>query len=209
MGASDRGAAPGLRADRGGIPISVRAVRAADVAALGGDGGLRVVNRSRGTTLADRVEVATSSWARARGVMGQRSLPEGFGLVIAPCGSVHLFLVRVPLDIVHLDAAGVVLRVVSLRPWSVGPRVRGSAVVVEVPAGVAARAETRVGDVIVLTTGGSGSERNALSASSLMDTTRASCLCRHASAWGWSVRLGSVQSGQGIVPNRSGDGYCT
>jgi len=61
MGASDRGAAPGLRADRGGIPISVRAVRAADVAGPDGDGGLRVVNRSRGTTLADRVEVATSS----------------------------------------------------------------------------------------------------------------------------------------------------
>ena len=156
MGASDRGAAPGLRADPGSIPLCVRSVRAADVAAPGGDGGLRVVNRSRGTTLADRVEVATSSWARARGVMGRRSLPEGFGLVIAPCGSVHLFLVRVPLDIVHLDADGVVLRVVSLRPWSVGPRVRGSAVVVEVPAGAAARAETRPGDVIVLTRGRSG-----------------------------------------------------
>ncbi len=156
MGTSDARGAPGSRANWEDIPLSVRAVRAAGAAGPDGDGGLRVVNRSRGTTLADRVEVATSFWARARGVMGRRSLPKGFGLVIAPCGSVHLFLVRVPLDIVHLDADGVVLRVVSLRPSSVGPRVRGSAVVVEVPAGAAARAETRAGDVIVLTTGRSG-----------------------------------------------------
>jgi len=150
MDVSGRSAVPGPRADWGDLPLSVRAVRAAGAAGPDGDSGLRVVNRSRGTTLATRVEVATSSWARARGVMGRRSLPEGFGLVIAPCGAVHLFLVHVPLDIVHLDADGMVLRVVSLRPWSVGPRVRGSAVVVEVPAGAAARAETRAGDVIVL-----------------------------------------------------------
>jgi len=157
-GAGWRCWATGPRAGQewGNIPLSVRAIRAARGTPQSGDGRLRLVNRSRGTTLADRVEVATSSWARAVGLMGRRSLPEGFGLVIAPCGSVHLFLVHVPLDIVHLDADGVVLRVVSLSPWSIGPRVRGSAVVVEVPAGAAARAETRAGDVIVLTRGRSG-----------------------------------------------------
>ena len=39
---------------------------------------MRLINRSRGTTIADHVEVATSIWARGKGLIGRKSLPEGY-----------------------------------------------------------------------------------------------------------------------------------
>ncbi len=56
-----------------------------------------------------------------------------------------------PIDIVHLGADSRVLRVVAnLRPWQLGPVVRGSGVAVELPAGTVAATGTRPGDVIDL-----------------------------------------------------------
>jgi hypothetical protein len=56
-----------------------------------------------------------------------------------------------PIDVVHLDADSRVLRVVAdLRPWRLGPLVRGSRLVVELPAGIVRATGTRVGDVVQL-----------------------------------------------------------
>lgn len=113
--------------------------------------GVHVVNRSRGVVLADRVEVASSWWARARGLIGRRNLPPGFGLVITPCGAIHMLLMTIPLDVVHVDRTGRVLRILhGIRPWRLGPLVPRSRWVIELPAGVARATGTQVGDLIEL-----------------------------------------------------------
>ncbi|MCA1598203.1 MAG: DUF192 domain-containing protein [Chloroflexi bacterium] len=113
--------------------------------------GLRVINQSRGTTIADRVEVAASFWARGKGLIGRKSLPEGYGLVIKPCGSIHMFFMAIPLDVLHLDREGRVLRVLTgIKPWRFGPIVRGGKSVIELPAGTAARTGTTAGDLVVV-----------------------------------------------------------
>ncbi len=109
--------------------------------------GVRIVNRSRGTTVADRVETATSFWARGRGLIGRRHLPDGFGLVIKPCTSIHALFMSYPIDALYVDRAGTVLKAFTIKPWRVGPLVLRSAWVVELPAETAARSATRVGDV--------------------------------------------------------------
>ena len=112
---------------------------------------MTIVNRSRGTTIADHVEIAASFWSRGKGLIGRRSLPPGYGLVIRPCGSIHMFFMSMPLDVLHLDKGGRVVKILhGIKPWRLGPFVPKSRWVVELPAGTAQRTGTQVGDVIVV-----------------------------------------------------------
>jgi uncharacterized membrane protein (UPF0127 family) len=112
---------------------------------------VRVYNRTRGAVIATEVEVATSLWARTRGLIGRRALPAGFGLVIRPCLAIHTAMVAVELDVVHVDRAGCVVRILHrIKPWRLGPIVWRSAWVVELPAGTARARGIEVGDVVEL-----------------------------------------------------------
>jgi uncharacterized protein len=112
---------------------------------------MTIVNWSRGTTIADHVEIAASFWRRGKGLIGRRSLPRGYGLVIRPCGSIHMFFMSMPLDVLHLDKDGRVVKILhGIKPWRLGPFVPKSRWVVELPAGTAQRTGTQVGDVIVV-----------------------------------------------------------
>src|SRR5688500_15532614 len=100
------------------------------------DRRVRVVNVTRAALLAERADLADSFVARAQGLLGRVTLPAGEGLVIRPCNAVHTAGMAFSIDVVHLDGDGRVLRIAAdLRPWRLGPLVRGSRVVVELPAG--------------------------------------------------------------------------
>jgi uncharacterized protein len=71
------------------------------------------------------VEVADGWWRRAVGLLGRRDLPEGQGLLLRPCRSIHTWFMRFPIDVVYLDDSGQVLKVApNVRAWrfSAGPR---------------------------------------------------------------------------------------
>lgn len=108
---------------------------------------LRVVNRTRGTVVGSRVDVANGVWSRVRGYLGRPEPTEGEGLLLAPCNAVHMFGMTYPLDVLFLDARGEVVEVVEdLRPWRRSRRVRGARYALEVPAGTIDATGTRVGD---------------------------------------------------------------
>ena len=112
---------------------------------------MRVRNLSRDADLADRATVANNFWRRLRGLLGRDGLVAGEGLVIEPCTSVHMLGMRFPLDVLHLDRSGTVLRVLpDLRPGQFGPIVWRSHVAVELPAGTIAATGTVVGDRVAL-----------------------------------------------------------
>lgn len=116
---------------------------------------MRVRNLTRGHDLADRAVLADGYWSRLRGLLGRDDLRPGEGLVLVPCSSVHMFGMRFAVDVLHLDRAGIILRTVpALRPWRVGPIVRGSHTVVELPAGRLAESGTAVGDTIEIAPAG-------------------------------------------------------
>jgi hypothetical protein len=103
--------------------------------------------------LGTQIEVATNPWQRFRGLMGRRSLADGGGLLIRPCNSIHMFFMRMPLDVLHCGASGpegdMVLRVLKgIKPWRVGPIVRGSKYVLELPPGTLERTGTQRDDII-------------------------------------------------------------
>lgn len=115
-----------------------------------------VHNITRGSVLAERLDVASSFWARFRGLMGRPSLPAGSGLFLAGNG-IHMFFMRFAIDAVFVsgeDGEGgrrVVAIREGLRPWTgIVPLIRGAAAVLELPTGTVAGTGTRLGDTLVL-----------------------------------------------------------
>jgi len=103
-----------------------------------------------GTVVCERCEVPESSFGRARGLLGRDGLEAGEGMLIDRAGSVHMFFMRFPIDVVFLDRD---LKVVGvrhgLRPWQVAAARRAVAAL-ELPAGAAAEAGIEEGDVLAL-----------------------------------------------------------
>lgn len=84
------------------------------------------------------IEVADSFFTRFCGLMLRRALPEGHGLLLAPCSSIHMCFMRFAIDAVYIDQSYKIRKVVhNLRPWiglSWCPHAWG---VIELPAGMA------------------------------------------------------------------------
>jgi uncharacterized membrane protein (UPF0127 family) len=111
-----------------------------------------VSNATRGVTLAARSGRATNPVSRGVGLIGRRGLPEGGGLIIQPCNSVVSFFMRFPIDVLFLDGEGLILHIIeTMIPWRASRFVRGSKLVIELPAGTAERTGTQVGDAIDIT----------------------------------------------------------
>lgn len=113
-------------------------------------------NLTRGTLLAEELEVAQSFWARFRGLMGRGGLAPGGGLLLAGNG-IHMFFMRFPIDAVFLGPRRpsgeweVVAVREGLQPWrGIVPYVRGATAVLELPAGTVGATGTVVGDAIVI-----------------------------------------------------------
>jgi uncharacterized membrane protein (UPF0127 family) len=86
--------------------------------------------------IAERVTEAKGFFARLRGLMYNKKLPAGQGLLIEPCNSIHTFGMRFSIDVLFLDSAGRILRAVrSLRPGRVFGPVKGGNAVLEMAAG--------------------------------------------------------------------------
>lgn len=108
-----------------------------------------VRNETRGQVLADHARWADSVWSRFRGLMGASQLETGDALVLKPGGAIHMFFMRIPLDVLHVDGKNRVTHVLrGIRPWRIGPLLVGSALTVELPVGAAALTEP--GDEISL-----------------------------------------------------------
>ena len=100
-----------------------------------------------GRTLFDRLRFARSLGTRTRGLLGHRSLPAGEGLAFRE-KSIHMFFMRMSLDVVFCDADMEVVRVVhDLPPWRLAA-CRRARYVLEIGSGEAARLGLHEGMVL-------------------------------------------------------------
>ena len=108
-------------------------------------------NTSNGAVIADRVGVAATRASRAVGLLSRSGLEPGEALWIVPSRGVHTWGMRFTIDVLALDEAGTVIDCVSnLRPWRVRLPRRGTAGVLELPAGTLAASRTSLGDRILI-----------------------------------------------------------
>jgi uncharacterized protein len=108
----------------------------------------RVRTRS-GLLVCERCEVPESSFGRARGLLGRDGLEPAGGMLIDRAGSVHMFFMRFPIDVVFLSRDRTVVAVRHrLEPWRYAGARRAVAAL-ELPAGRAAEVGVEPGDVLV------------------------------------------------------------
>jgi uncharacterized membrane protein (UPF0127 family) len=97
------------------------------------------------------LRMADNFFTRAKGLLGTRELPEGHGLLIRPCNSVHMLWMSYAIDVVFLSKAMEVVRVIpELKPWRLSPVVKGAYQVLELPEGTISRTGLVPGNKLVL-----------------------------------------------------------
>ena len=111
---------------------------------------LRILNETRGVTLAEAATLTETMWERMRGLLGTSELAPGSGLVLDPCNSIHTFFMAYAIDVLFLDGDGRVVRVLErLAPWRLTRIYFQARSVVELPAGSLAGTGTVQGDLIL------------------------------------------------------------
>lgn len=119
-----------------------------------GEPGILVRNADTGVLVASRLEIAATRATRRRGLMGRERLAPGDALWIVPSRGVHTCGMRFAIDVVALDARGVVVDVVTdLRPWRLRLPRPGTLGVLELPAGTVRETRTRLGHRITFERG--------------------------------------------------------
>ena len=112
---------------------------------------VKVENVTRGTTVGDRIRVASSAVDRTVGLLRTPEVKPGEGLWIDRSPSIHMFFMRYAIDAVFVGKDGRVTKVVpNLKPWRVVWWTRGARDCLELRAGAAAESGTQAGDELRL-----------------------------------------------------------
>lgn len=100
----------------------------------------RVTVEARAIELASGAAEARNAWSRFRGLMLRRPLDAGEGLIIEPCGSIHMMFMRFAIDAVFYNRDLKVTRVAQgVKPWTgLALGGKGARGVIELPVGAAA-----------------------------------------------------------------------
>ena len=99
-----------------------------------------------GAIVANRVTVASRRLERAVGLLGRSHLEAGEALWITPCHGVHTCFMRFTIDVIAMDADGVIVDAVSmLKPWRMRLPRPGAHSVLELPAGTLLASPVKVG----------------------------------------------------------------
>jgi uncharacterized membrane protein (UPF0127 family) len=106
-------------------------------------------NETKGSELANDVRVAKGLWTKFWGLMFRRPLPNGQGLLLRPCTSVHTFFMRFPIDVIFLSRDSRVVKIIpAMKPWRAALGGRGAHSALELNGGTAEAASLEVGDAL-------------------------------------------------------------
>jgi uncharacterized protein len=95
-----------------------------------------------------RAAIADTAMARMVGLLAHRRLEVGDGLVLQPCASIHTCFMRFAIDVLFVDAQGLIVRAVEhLRPFRL-TWARRAHLAIELPAGTLATAGLAAGQRI-------------------------------------------------------------
>ena len=111
---------------------------------------VRLINARSGEAIATDVELALTRSARRRGLLERDSLDPAAALVLSPCVAVHTAFMRFAIDVIFVNRAGHVTRIVRrLAPWRAAASLHAYATI-ELAAGALDRFNVAIGDRLVL-----------------------------------------------------------
>jgi uncharacterized membrane protein (UPF0127 family) len=105
-----------------------------------------LTNTRNNQIVARTLLTAFDSASRRRGLLDHDGLADGSAMIIAPTSAIHTFRMRFDIDVIFLSKDG---RVLKVRPHLKRGRIAAAwraFAVVELPAGVIERSDTRPGD---------------------------------------------------------------
>ena len=112
---------------------------------------VRIENVTRGTTVAERVRIASSTLDRVVGLLRTPEVKAGEGLWIESSPSIHMFFMPYAIDAIFVSKHGRVTKVASnLKPWRIVLWAPGARDCLELRAGAAGESGTQVGDELRL-----------------------------------------------------------
>ncbi len=111
---------------------------------------MRAINNNRDAIVAERVQAATTLWARSRGLLGRKGLERSEGLLLDPCSGIHTWGMAFTIDAAFLSKEGEVVHLIHrMKPWRMSRYLFKARSVLELPAGTLESTGTRVGDRLV------------------------------------------------------------
>ncbi len=106
-------------------------------------------NATRGTVVGRCIRVAETGLTRIVGLLGERELQPGDGLLIVPSQGVHTLGMQFPIDIAVLDNEWRVIAIKrDMRPFRMTRVFWKAAAVLELPSGMLESTSTLVGDAM-------------------------------------------------------------
>jgi uncharacterized protein len=107
---------------------------------------LNLVEVDTGRVVVARLRVAKNALQRAIGLLGCPGLADDEAFLLSPCGGVHTWGMRFPIDLLFLDREGRALHVAAnVKPWRICGPIRRARTVIELPAGAIARLHLQAG----------------------------------------------------------------
>lgn len=99
----------------------------------------------------EKIKTAKSLWDKGLGVIGWKDFRGYNGVLLPETTAVHTFFVRMPLDIVFLDADFKIIKIVEdLKPWSFSPIVWQAKHTLELPKGSVQKHKLELGTKVQL-----------------------------------------------------------
>jgi uncharacterized protein len=108
-------------------------------------------NSTTGKIVATRIDRLSTFMHRAVGLLARTTLRPDEGVWITSCRAIHTIGMRVPIDVIFVDGAGHVIRVVdNVRPNRIALSCKGAQGVVELGGGALREVDVLPGDVLEL-----------------------------------------------------------
>lgn len=113
---------------------------------------MNLINKTREKTIGP-VEFADSFFSRFRGLMLKTKIESGLVLKI-PAGrgkrgsAIHMFFMRMPLDVIFADENKKVVDIVSLEPWNTYTPQAPARYVIELEKGILEKTPISIGDYV-------------------------------------------------------------
>lgn len=114
-----------------------------------------IVNKTKGTNLGN-ADVADSFFSRFKGLMMVKNIERGLILKLPSdrsrrASGIHMFFMRIPLDVVFADSDKKVVDTVTLDPWTTYTPVAPARYVIELEKGKLTESNTEIGDELDFT----------------------------------------------------------